>query len=108
MGGAFHSPLMIPSPEWLTPILDSLSFRKADRPVILNVTARPTTDPDEIKAHLIDQLTAPVLWYPTMLCMRDMGVTRAIELGPKKVLCGLAKSVLTNTTLESLDTVADF
>jgi len=108
VGGAFHSPLMRPSPEQLTPVLDSLSFNEARTPVILNVTARPTLDPGEIKARLIDQLTAPVLWYPTMLCMRDMDVTRAIELGPKKVLCGLAKGILTDAILESLDTVADF
>ena len=108
VGGAFHSPLMRPSPERLAPILDGLSFRKAQQPVILNVTARPTLDPGEIKARLIDQLTAPVLWYPTVLCMRDMEITRAIELGPKKVLCGLAKGILTDAILESLDTVADF
>jgi [acyl-carrier-protein] S-malonyltransferase len=108
VGGAFHSPLMRPAPEQLTPVLDSLSFNQAQMPVILNVTARPTLDPGEIKARLIDQLTAPVLWYPTMLCMRDMDVTRAIELGPRKVLCGLAKGILTDAILESLDTVADF
>lgn len=108
VGGAFHSPLMQPSPEQLTPILDSLTFSDARVPVILNVTAQPTTDAGEIKRRLIDQLTAPVMWYPTMRCMTGMGITRAVELGPKKVLCGLAKGSLADAVLESLDTVADF
>jgi [acyl-carrier-protein] S-malonyltransferase len=108
VGGAFHSPLMRPSPERLTPILDGLSFHEARTPVILNVTAQPTTDPGEIKNRLIEQLTSPVMWYPTMQRMSEMGITRAVELGPKKVLCGLAKSALAGAALESLDTVADF
>jgi [acyl-carrier-protein] S-malonyltransferase len=108
VGGAFHSPLMRPSPEQLTPVLDSLLFHEARTPVILNVTAQPTTDPAEIKNRLIEQLTSPVMWYPTMQRMSEMGITRAVELGPKKVLCGLAKGALAGAALESLDTVADF
>lgn len=108
VGGAFHSPLMRPSPEQLAPVLDRLSFQTAHTPVILNVTARPATDPVEIKKRLIEQLTAPVMWYPTVLYMKDMGVSRAIEVGPKKVLCGLVKGALTEARLESLDTAADF
>ena len=107
VGGAFHSPLMKPSPERLSPILAGLTFKKAHTPVILNVTAEPATDPDEIKERLIDQLTAPVLWYPTLQRMNEMGIQRAIEVGPKKVLCGLAKAVLTGATLTSLDVAAD-
>ncbi len=108
VGGAFHSPLMKPSPELLTPILDQLTFSNARVPVIINVTAQPTSDAGEIKRRLIDQLTAPVMWYPTMQRMSEMGITRAIEMGPKKVLCGLAKGNLANAVLDSLDTVADF
>ena len=107
VGGAFHSPLMRPSPEQLTPVLDALNFQDASTPVIINVTAEPTTSATEIKTRLIEQLTAPVMWYPTMTRMQEMGVTRAIEVGPKKVLCGLAKTVLKGATLLSVDTVDD-
>jgi [acyl-carrier-protein] S-malonyltransferase len=107
VGGAFHSPLMEPSPERLTAVLNELSFSDARTPVVINVTAKPVLDAQEIKTRLIEQLTAPVLWYPTLCNMRDAGITRAIELGPKKVLCGLAKSVLKGAELLSLDTVAD-
>lgn len=107
VGGAFHSPLMEPSPSRLTPVLDSLKFRDAAKPVILNVTGEPTVDAAIIKAKLIEQLTAPVLWYPSLSRMKKDGVSAVIELGPKKVLLGLAKTVLDGAQLLSLDTAAD-
>lgn len=108
VGGAFHSPLMHPAPDKLAPVLGSLAFRDGHTPVILNVTARPEASGAVIRRQLIAQLTSPVLWYPTMQRMADMEVGAAIEMGPKKVLCGLAKSVLTGARLVSLDTAADF
>lgn len=107
VGGAFHSPLMQPSPEQLKPVLDGLAFNDAHTPVVINVTAKPVTDANEIKTRLIEQLTAPVLWYPTLQHMSDMGVGCAIEVGPKKVLSGLAKSVLKGASLLSIDVAAD-
>ncbi|HUU46096.1 MAG TPA: ACP S-malonyltransferase [Acidobacteriota bacterium] len=107
VGGAFHSPLMKPSPERLTPVLGALTFNTGTHPVILNVTAEPTTDPQTVRASLIDQLTAPVLWYPTLQRMMRDGITRLVEVGPKKVLLGLAKTVLRDAELIALDTVAD-
>lgn len=107
VGGAFHSPLMEPAPARLKEVLDALTFNKGQLPVVLNVTAKPTTDPNEIKQRLIDQLTAPVLWYPTMQFMAETDIERAVELGPKKVLLGLTKNVLKDVELLSVDTVAD-
>jgi [acyl-carrier-protein] S-malonyltransferase len=107
VGGAFHSPLMEPSPSQLKPVLDGLTFKTGTTPVVLNVTAKPSTDGAEIKARLIEQLTAPVLWYPTLSHMKQSGVTTTIEVGPKKVLLGLAKTVLDGAQLLSLDTAAD-
>jgi len=107
VGGAFHSPLMHPSPERLKPVLDTLAFHPARHPVVLNVTAEPVTDPETIKSRLIDQLIRPVLWYPALQRLRREQVVRLVEVGPKKVLLGLAKSVLDGAELLSLDTVAD-
>jgi [acyl-carrier-protein] S-malonyltransferase len=107
VGGAFHSPLMEPSPERLKPVLEGLDFRSGSKPVVLNVTAQPVTDPGEIRARLIDQLTAPVLWYPTLQWMRDAAIDRLVEVGPKKVLLGLAKTILREAEMVSLDTAAD-
>jgi [acyl-carrier-protein] S-malonyltransferase len=107
VGGAFHSPLMEPAPEQLKAVLEDLDFRTGSKPVILNVTAEPETNPDTIRERLIDQLTAPVLWYPTLQRMRDAGIDRLVEVGPKKVLLGLAKTVMRESEMMSLDTVSD-
>jgi [acyl-carrier-protein] S-malonyltransferase len=107
VGGAFHSPLMRPSPDRLKPVLDGLRFTDGIKPVVLNVTAEPTTSAKIIKSKLIEQLTAPVLWYPSLASMKKSGATTVIEIGPKKVLLGLAKGVLDNAQLLSLDTVGD-
>lgn len=107
VGGAFHSPLMEPSPSQLKPVLDGLRFKNAEKPVVINVTAEPTTDAAIIKSKLIEQLTAPVLWYPSLARMKKDGVTTVMELGPKKVLLGLAKTVLDGAQQISLDTAAD-
>lgn len=107
VGGAFHSPLMEPSPSLLTPVLDRLAFKDAAIPVVLNVTGEPTTDAALIKSKLIEQLTAPVLWFPSLTRMKKDGVTSVMEIGPKKVLLGLAKTVLDGAQQISLDTAAD-
>lgn len=107
VGGAFHSPLMEPSPAKLRPVLDGLKFSDAATPVILNVSAEPTTDAATIKANLIQQLTAPVLWHPTLQRIKQSRAGTVIEMGPKRVLLGLAKTVLEGAQLVSIDTAAD-
>jgi len=91
VGGAFHSPLMEPAPEQLAEVLDTLEFRPAAIPVVPNVTAVAVSDPQELKDLLIQQITAPVLWYPTLQWLAENGVDRFVEVGPKQVLAGLAR-----------------
>ena len=62
-------------------------------PVYQNVDARPHTDPAEIKANLIAQLTAPVRWTQSVQNMIADGATEFIELGPGKVLQGLVGKI---------------
>lgn len=90
VGGAFHSPLMEPAREELAEGIRKATFRTPLCPVYQNVTARPSTDPEEIKSNLLAQLTAPVLWTQTVRNMLADGAGHFIELGPGKVLQGLA------------------
>ncbi|MFA6635374.1 MAG: [acyl-carrier-protein] S-malonyltransferase, partial [Bacteroidales bacterium] len=62
-------------------------------PIYQNVTAMPTTDPNEIKKNLIDQLTSPVKWTQTIKNMINDGATEFIEVGPGNVLQGLIKKI---------------
>ena len=93
VGGAFHSPLMEPAREELEKAINNTTFNSPTCPIYQNVPAWPVTDPNEIKANLIAQLTAPVKWTQTMQHMLADGATSVIEVGPGKVLQGLFKKV---------------
>ena len=58
------------------------------------MTAAPTTDPEPIRARLLDQLTAPVRWAQTLRNMRDDGATRFVEVGAGRVLTALVRRTL--------------
>jgi [acyl-carrier-protein] S-malonyltransferase len=93
VGGAFHSPLMEPAREELAAAIKATIFNQPICPVYQNVTASGVTDPEEIKANLVAQLTAPVRWTQTMHNMIEDGASEVIEVGPGKVLQGLFKKV---------------
>ena len=94
VGGAFHSPLMEDARAELGAALEQVRWQQPRCPVYLNVTARPTTDPDEIRARLLEQLTAPVRWSQTLRAMQADGAARFVEVGTGNVLSGLVKRTL--------------
>jgi len=107
VGGAFHSPLMAGAAEELTAALDEVEIRAPRVPVVLNVTAAPTCDPAQIRTGLKQQLTAPVLWQPSVETMAQRGVTEFVEVGPGKVLQGLVKRIAPGAAAWGVDTVRD-
>ena len=93
VGGAFHSPPMEPARVELEAAIQAAPFTKPVCPVYQNVDAKPHTDPAEIKANLIAQLTAPVRWTQIAQNMIADGAASFTELGPGTVLQGLIKKV---------------
>ncbi len=93
VGGAFHSPCMEPARAELAEAIAATEVHSPICPVYQNVDALPHTDPAEIKANLIAQLTAPVRWTQTVKNMVADGATEFVELGPGKVLQGLVKKI---------------
>ncbi len=89
VGGAFHSPLMEPARAELAEAIQAADFSAPRCPIYQDVDAKPHTDPEEIKANLLQQLTAPVRWSHIVANMVADGMTEAEELGPGKVLQGL-------------------
>ncbi|MBP5498354.1 MAG: ACP S-malonyltransferase [Muribaculaceae bacterium] len=89
VGGAFHSPLMEPARAELAKAIDEAEFKAPRCPIYQDVDALPHTDPEEIKANLVKQLTAPVRWSQIMANMVADGLTEAVEVGPGRVLQGL-------------------
>jgi [acyl-carrier-protein] S-malonyltransferase len=93
VSGAFHSALMQPAVETLTAILEDVPFSKAQIPIIPNVTTEPTTDPQELKDLLIQQVISPVRWTQSMITLGTQGITQAYEVGPGSVLKGLMRRI---------------
>ncbi len=102
VGGAFHSPLMEPAREELERAIDATQFNPAKCPVYQNVTAKASTDLNEIKENLKIQLTAPVRWTQSVQAMVADGATNFIESGPGKVLQGLVKKIHKEAEVSSI------
>lgn len=102
VGGAFHSPLMAPAKKELSEAIENTLFKNPSCPVYQNVVASPVTDPAQIKANLIAQLTGPVKWTQTVEQMIKDGATRFTECGPGKVLQGLVSKINKEVAVDGL------
>ncbi|MDY3091062.1 MAG: ACP S-malonyltransferase [Porphyromonas sp.] len=102
VGGAFHSPLMEPAREELAKAIEETAFATPRCPIYQNVTATAVTAPEEIKANLIAQLTAPVRWTECVQAMVADGAEHFTELGPGNVLQGLVKKIAPSVSAESI------
>jgi [acyl-carrier-protein] S-malonyltransferase len=108
--GAFHSPLMEPAREELKFALDNTEFHNVRIPVYTNVSSKPiqpSTPAAEIREMLYRQLTSPVRWEESIVNMIKDGASEFIELGPGKVLQGLAKRIDPNVTVRGFDKAED-
>jgi len=94
VSAAMHSPLMTGAVNDFRTMLAEINFKTPVGTMLFNVTAQPETDPAVIKAIMGKQIASSVKWYDIINGMLDNGVTRFIEVGPKKVLTGLMKKIL--------------
>lgn len=93
VGGAFHSPLMLPAKEELAAAIEATNFHNPTCAVYQNVVAKPVMDKEEIKQNLIDQLTGAVKWSQSVQAMIANGAIKFTESGPGKVLQGLVLKI---------------
>ncbi|MBC8310792.1 MAG: ACP S-malonyltransferase [Candidatus Marinimicrobia bacterium] len=103
VSGAFHSPLMTPARQPLKELMDSITFNDAKIPVFQNVSASPMTNAAAIRDNILNQLENPVLWCDTILNLKQMGITDFYEVGPGKVLKGLNRRILPESTTINCD-----
>ena len=94
--GAFHSPMMAAAVPEFERALADVAFREPVTTVISAVTAQPFADP---RRELADALTQPVRWREVMLAMHELGARRFVDVGPGRVLTGLAKRTLKDVEL---------
>ncbi len=93
VGGAFHSPLMQPAKDELEQAIMATEFHAPKCPVYQNVDGQAHTDPEDIKANLIAQLTSPVRWTIEVGAMVAAGATDFTECGPGKALQGMIAKI---------------
>lgn len=106
VSGAFHSPLMAPASREFEQVLAVVEFQNASVPVLSNVDPTPTTDADQLKARLTQQMTGPVRWREISLQLPELGIEAVTEVGPGNVLTGLIKRTCKGLPLSNVGTLA--
>ncbi|MGH6963369.1 MAG: ACP S-malonyltransferase [Phenylobacterium sp.] len=104
----FHCPLMQPAADEMAKALATATILSPRAPLVANVTARPTNDPEAIRRMLVEQVTGRVRWRESMLWLAgEGGVTRFAEAGAGKVLSGMAKRIAPDAEATPLNAPAD-
>lgn len=103
----FHSALMAPAAEAMREALASVTKHAPVVPVVSNVTVTPTSDPEEIAARLVTQVTGQVRWRETVEWFAANGVTSLVEIGSGKVLTGLARRISKDVTGSAINSLED-
>jgi len=103
----FHCPLMAPAAEVMREALAEIALAKPLVPVVANVTAEPTQDPDEIRELLVEQVTRMVRWRETVLLFAANKVEEVVETGAGKVLAGLIRRIDRELPVVSVGTPAE-
>jgi len=98
---ASHSRLMYAAAEQMAALLADVDFLPPTAPLVPNVTARPTTNPIEIRRLLVEQLYSPVRWVESVQYMAGAGVTTFWEIGAGRVLGGLIKRIAPDATIQN-------
>ena len=103
----FHCALMAPAADAMAEAFASVRFDAPAVPLVANVLATPITDPGEIRARLVEQVTGTVRWRETIAWMAGAGVDTVCEIGTGKVLTGMVKRIAKDMTGMAVNTAED-
>ncbi len=103
----FHSPLMQPAADAMAARLAEVTIRPLAVPLVANVTAAETAEPETIRRLLVEQVTGRVRWRESVLAFRGLGVATTVEAGGNKVLTGMVKRIDKDLATVTLDTPSD-
>ncbi|MBJ7899147.1 MAG: ACP S-malonyltransferase [Cyanobacteria bacterium RI_101] len=107
VSGAFHSPQMAAAAQAFEAVLTAVEFRAPQCPVLANTDPSPSGDPAVLKTRLLAQMTGGVRWREILLTLPTLGVTDLWEVGPGKVLTGLAKRTCPDLALKNIGDLPD-
>ncbi|MCD6577481.1 MAG: ACP S-malonyltransferase [Anaerolineaceae bacterium] len=103
---ACHTPLMADAQKEFDTTLAQTAIKPAGFDIIANTSAKSIHEPQEIRKELTKQLCGQVLWTQTNRYLGKIGCHRFVEIGPKKVLCGLTKRTLPQAKCISFSNMA--
>jgi [acyl-carrier-protein] S-malonyltransferase len=104
----FHTSLMKPAADNLAEMVNAVTFRAPEVPIMHNVHAENESDPQVIKALMLEQIYSPVKWVDCVKQLKASGASTLVECGPGKVLSGLAKRIDRELTALATESAADF
>ena len=100
----FHSPLMAPAAAVMAQALDRVTLRSPSVPLVANVSATATQDPDRIRRGLVEQVTAMVRWRESILFLQQNCIEEVVEIGAGRVLTGLVKRIVPDISARPVGT----
>ena len=103
----FHCSLMKPAADIMKEKINNIKFNNPTIDIINNVTAKPENNAENIKKLLIEQIFSTVKWRESIINMSKANVMNYIEIGPGKVLTGMAKRTIKNVNCFSINSIAD-
>ena len=103
----FHCSLMKPAANVMKEKIEKVNFKKPIFKIVNNVTADPEDNPETLKKLLIDQIFSTVRWRESLVKISKNGVKNFVEIGPGKVLTGMAKRTVKGANYFSINSLAD-
>jgi [acyl-carrier-protein] S-malonyltransferase len=103
----FHCSLMKPAADTMNEKINNIKFNNPTIEIVNNVTAKPEKNAENIKRLLVKQIFSTVKWRESIINMSKANVTNYIEIGPGKVLTGMAKRTIKNVNCFSINSIAD-
>jgi len=103
----FHCALMQPAADAMAEALADVAIAAPKVPLVANVTAAATSDPEAIRRQLIEQVTGSVRWRESVAAMAASGVTSFYEIGAGKALSGMIRRIHREASVAAIGTSAD-
>ncbi len=107
VGGPFHTPLIDKASTWLLQEMQQVNFRDGSCPVVSNLDAKASFSGEEARIKLSRQIISAVRWVESVHYMIEHGVSRFIEFGPQRVLCGMIKNIDKEVSCFNVDRIED-
>ena len=105
VSAAFHSPMIAAAAKTFAADWDRIALRPLQRPQVFNADAEVHSQPAEVRALMVGQLTGPVRWTQSVQRLQQLGVDTFVEIGPGRTLTGLVKKIAPGAVVHNIEDV---